>query len=143
VNLRPPSTSTKTSDNPHLPPPTRVTAPSAANTIAAVARIAFTGSLSAILSPMSTAGMFANIMPSVVPRTDRIELLELRGEPNCRDLRLVADFSEKESTQGRHEGPRAADSPIIALVFVGEESPHGDAGEGGAEDPSRPRPAEQ
>jgi hypothetical protein len=32
-------------------------------------RIAFTGSLSAILPPISTAGMFASIMPSVVPMT--------------------------------------------------------------------------
>jgi len=53
----------------HPPPPARVRTPSPAKTAAAVIRIALTGSLSAILAPMTTAGMFASIMPRVVPRT--------------------------------------------------------------------------
>lgn len=56
-------------NQPHPPPPARVTTPSMANTTAAVMRMALTGSLSAILSPIITAGMFASIMPSVVPMT--------------------------------------------------------------------------
>jgi hypothetical protein len=43
--------------------------PEGANTKAAVTRMAVTGSLSTIRSPMRTAGMFASIMPSVVPIT--------------------------------------------------------------------------
>jgi len=39
------------------------------NRVRRMMRMAFTGSLSAILSPMSTAGMFASIMPRVVPIT--------------------------------------------------------------------------
>src|SRR6516162_3783883 len=53
----------------HPPPLTIVRIPSAANTTAAVIRIALTGSFSAIVSPIRTAGIFASIMPSVVPRT--------------------------------------------------------------------------
>ena len=46
-----------------------VKTPSAANTTATVMRIALTGSFSAILFPMRTAGIFASIMPRVVPMT--------------------------------------------------------------------------
>jgi hypothetical protein len=50
-------------------PLARVKMPSAANTTAAVMRIVLTGSISAILSPASTAGILASIMPRVVPMT--------------------------------------------------------------------------
>lgn len=53
----------------HNRSPLKVMTPRAANTIAATVRIALTDSLSASLSPISTTGMFAATMPSVVPTT--------------------------------------------------------------------------
>ena len=55
----------------HSRTPLKVTNPSTANTMAAVTRIAFTGSRPASLSPMITAGTFATTMPSVVPMTTK------------------------------------------------------------------------
>ena len=46
--------------------------------MAAVTRMAVTGGLSAILSPMGAAGTFAIITPSVVPTTTLVDVfLEL------------------------------------------------------------------
>ena len=68
-SLRPPS---------HRLTSARVRIASAANTMAAVTRMAVTGSLSAILSPMGAAGTFAIITPSVVPTTTLVDVfLEL------------------------------------------------------------------
>src|ERR1700730_2386827 len=54
----------------------RIRAPSAANTMAGMMRMTFTGSLSATLSPMITAGMFTRFLPRSCRGHDRIELLE-------------------------------------------------------------------
>ena len=53
----------------YLPASISVSTPSAPNTRAAMIRIVFTGSLPASRSPITTAGMFASIIPSVVPAT--------------------------------------------------------------------------
>jgi hypothetical protein len=53
----------------HNRSPLNVTMPSAAKTIAAMIRMALTGSLPASLSPMITAGILASIIPKVVPAT--------------------------------------------------------------------------
>ena len=55
----------------HNRTPLKVIIPRVANTMAAVTRIAFTGSCPASLSPMITAGTFATTMPSVVPMTTK------------------------------------------------------------------------
>src|SRR4029077_7914132 len=53
----------------HPPSPAIVRTPSAVNTSAATMRIALTGSRPAIRSPITTTGILASIMPSVVPST--------------------------------------------------------------------------
>jgi hypothetical protein len=83
------------------PTPISVSTPRAANTMAAVMRIAFTGSLSASLLARNTAGTLASIMPSVVPVTTGKNCSNRAASPRGRDLRLVTDLGEEERDLAR------------------------------------------
>ena len=105
-------------------------------------RIAPTGSLPAIRSPSSTAGTFASIMPSVVPRTTGAELIEPGGQADRGDLRLVADLGEKEGDQRRQESAGPADR-VAFVDAVGNERPHRDSEKRQPEHPAQPGSVDQ
>jgi hypothetical protein len=69
---------------------------------------------------------------------DRVELIKAGGETDRRDLRLITDLRDEESTERRAKRSRAADRPISDLVFVGDQGPYGDAQKRKPQYPSHP-----
>jgi hypothetical protein len=58
------------------------------------------------------AGIFASIMPSVVPDDDRIELLEPRCEAHCRYRCPIADLGKEKATRVDMKAPELIASSV-------------------------------
>ncbi len=91
------------------------------------------------ISPSSTAGTLAIIMPSVVPSTTAARGIKARGQRDGGDLRLVGHLGQKKCNYrgAEYAQRRAWRFGCGRIEFVGDQHPRRHAEKRQAEDPAQ------